>query len=152
MRSDDNTAQLERPASKKESVGLSICRCEEAGFWRLRVRMSFLTVSRLTCKSLAITAWGIFLCRYSLITSSSLNFSQFVEGRRWWPWAREGLKEAHVFAGDEPCTGEETSRAAARFDARQNVINCATWVVTQHEKKKPQKTLKEKRPVKREKQ
>ena len=38
----------------------------------------------------------------------SLNFSQVVEGRRWWPWAREGLSEAYVFAGAEPCTGEET--------------------------------------------
>jgi hypothetical protein len=45
----------------------------------------------------------------------SLNFSQFVEGRRWWSWAREGLKEAYVFAGDAPYTGEETYRASTRF-------------------------------------
>jgi hypothetical protein len=56
---------------------------------------------------------------------ASLNFSQFVEGRRWWSWAREGFKGAHGFAGDEPCTGEETCRASARFDALQNVINSA---------------------------
>jgi len=30
----------------------------------------------------------------------SLNFSQFVEGRRWRPWAREDLEEVRVFAGD----------------------------------------------------
>jgi len=30
----------------------------------------------------------------------SLNLSQFVEGRRWWPWAREDLEEVRVFAGD----------------------------------------------------
>ena len=28
-------------------------------------------------------------------------------------WARESLGEAYVFAGDEPCTGEEIHRAAA---------------------------------------
>src|SRR4030095_98067 len=32
----------------------------------------------------------------------SLNFWQCVERRRWCPWAREGLEEARVFAGDEP--------------------------------------------------
>ena len=53
----------------------------------------------------------------------SLNLSQFVEGRRWWPWAREGHEAAYVFAGDEPGTGEEISRASARFDALQTVIN-----------------------------
>jgi len=52
----------------------------------------------------------------------TLNLSQFVEGRRGWPWAREGREEAHVFAGDEPCTAEEICRASARFDALQNVI------------------------------
>ena len=36
---------------------------------------------------------------------------------------REGLKEAHVFAGDESYAGVETYRASARFDALQNVIN-----------------------------
>ena len=36
---------------------------------------------------------------------------------------REGLKAAHVFAGDEPYTGMETYRVSARFDALQNVIN-----------------------------
>jgi hypothetical protein len=44
-------------------------------------------------------------------------------GRRWWPWAREGLSEAHVFAGDEPCTGEEIYRAFARFYALQTARN-----------------------------
>ncbi|MFL5588926.1 MAG: hypothetical protein ACJ8DI_14915 [Ktedonobacteraceae bacterium] len=53
----------------------------------------------------------------------SLNFSQFVAGRRWWPWAREGLEEARGFAGDEPCYGEEIRRASARFYALQRVIN-----------------------------
>ena len=32
--------------------------------------------------------------------AQSLNLSQFVEGRRWWPWAREDLAEVRVFAGD----------------------------------------------------
>jgi hypothetical protein len=53
----------------------------------------------------------------------SLNFPQFVAGRRWWPWAREGLEEAHGFAGDEPCHGEEIRRASTRFYALQRVIN-----------------------------
>src|SRR5215831_2708492 len=47
----------------------------------------------------------------------SLNLSQFVEGRRWCPWAREGLEEAHVFAGDEPGNGEEIHHASTRFYA-----------------------------------
>jgi len=58
-----------------------------------------------------------------MIKADSLNLEQFVEGLRWWPWAREGLEEVHVFAGDEPCTGEAKHRASARFDALQNVIN-----------------------------
>jgi len=53
----------------------------------------------------------------------SLNFSQFVEGRRWCPWARAGLEEVRVFAGDEPCNGEERCRALARFYALQSTIN-----------------------------
>src|SRR5215813_10596527 len=53
---------------------------------------------------------------------TSLNLSQFVEGRRWWPWAREGREAAYVFAGDEPCTGEEICRASARFYVLQTVI------------------------------
>ena len=57
------------------------------------------------------------------IKGGPLNFSQFVEGRGWWPWTREGLKEAYVLAGDEPCAGEETYRAPTRFYALQNVIN-----------------------------
>jgi hypothetical protein len=62
-----------------------------------------------------------------------LNFSQFVEGRRWWPWAREGLKEAHVFAGDEPCTGKETYRASARFYATKcDKLNDKNCDKTQH--------------------
>src|SRR5215813_3682248 len=36
--------------------------------------------------------------------------SQFVAGRRWWPWTREGREAAYVFADDEPCTGEEICR------------------------------------------
>jgi len=35
----------------------------------------------------------------------------------------KGLEEAHVFAGDEPCTGEEIHRVPARFDALQHVRN-----------------------------
>src|SRR5436309_8591613 len=53
----------------------------------------------------------------------SLNFSQFVEGRRWCPWAREGLEKARVFASDEPCNSEEIHRTSARFDALQTAIN-----------------------------
>src|SRR5215471_18823690 len=56
---------------------------------------------------------------YLLQQAWSLNFSQCVEGRRWWLWAREGLEEAYVFAGDAPCHGEETRRAPARCDALQ---------------------------------
>jgi hypothetical protein len=55
-----------------------------------------------------------------------LNVEQFGEGRRWCPWARGGLKEAHVFAGDQPCNGEETHPVRARFDALQQVRNGAT--------------------------
>jgi hypothetical protein len=51
------------------------------------------------------------------------QFQQFVEGRKWRPWAREGREAAYVFAGDEPCTREEICRASARFDALQTVIN-----------------------------
>ena len=54
---------------------------------------------------------------------TSLNFSQFVEGRRWGPWVPEGLEEARAFAGDEPCHREERRRASARCDARQTVRN-----------------------------
>src|SRR4030095_883285 len=57
------------------------------------------------------------------------NFEQFVEGRRWWPWAREALSEAYVFAGDAPCTGEEIYRASARFYALQTPRNGATSVI-----------------------
>src|SRR5262245_48189621 len=53
------------------------------------------------------------------VVSGSLNFSQFVEGRRWWPWAREGREAAYVFAGDEPCTGEEIGCASASIDELQ---------------------------------
>src|SRR5215471_14326184 len=34
-----------------------------------------------------------------------------------------GLEEAHVFSGDEPCTGEEIYRIFARFYALQNVVS-----------------------------
>jgi hypothetical protein len=54
---------------------------------------------------------------------ASLNLSPFVEGRRWWPWAREDREAAYVFAGDEPCTGKELGHASARFYALQTVIN-----------------------------
>src|SRR5215831_19879459 len=50
----------------------------------------------------------------------SLNLEQFVAGRRWWPWAREGLEAAGVFAGDAPCTGEDRHRVSTKFDALQN--------------------------------
>src|SRR6266568_1313674 len=53
----------------------------------------------------------------------TLNFSQCVEGRRWWPGAREGLAEARVCAGDAPCNGEERRRTSTRCDARQSVRN-----------------------------
>jgi hypothetical protein len=33
------------------------------------------------------------------------------------------MEEAHVFAGDEPCTGEAIHHAAARFYALQTAIN-----------------------------
>jgi hypothetical protein len=54
---------------------------------------------------------------------STLNLSQFVEGQRWCPWAREGLEKAHVFTSDEPCNREEIHRASARFYALQTAIN-----------------------------
>ena len=37
--------------------------------------------------------------------------------------AREDLEEARVFAGDEPCHGEERRHASTRFDALQSVRN-----------------------------
>jgi hypothetical protein len=74
----------------------------------------------LTCIELSLSTGGP---REAVGYYTSLNLSQFVEGRRWWPWAREGREEAHVFTGDEPCTGEERHRVSARFDALQNVIN-----------------------------
>ena len=58
----------------------------------------------------------------TLKQASPLNLEQFVEGRRWWPWAREGIAEVRVFAGDEPCHREGTGRAA-RFYTLQSVIN-----------------------------
>jgi hypothetical protein len=64
----------------------------------------------------------LFCMRRRLGKPPALNFEQFVEGRRWWPWAREGLEEARVVAGDEPCNGEERRRASVRFDALQSVI------------------------------
>ena len=53
----------------------------------------------------------------------SLHFSQCVEGRTWGPWARGGIEEARVFAGDQLCNGEEIRHVPARFDARQSLIN-----------------------------
>ena len=64
----------------------------------------------------------------SLTKPSSLNFSQFVEGRRWCQWTREGIKEARVFAGDAPCHGTKIPRACARSDARQKMRNGAQEV------------------------
>jgi hypothetical protein len=51
---------------------------------------------------------------------SSLNFSQFVEGRRWYLWAQEGLEEARVFAGDESGHRQEIHCAPARCYALQS--------------------------------
>jgi len=45
----------------------------------------------------------------------TLNFSQFVEGRKWYPCARDGIAETSVFAGDEPCRAEAIRYATARF-------------------------------------
>ena len=56
-----------------------------------------------------------------LLQRFSLNLSQFVEGRKWWPWAREGLEEARVCAGHKPCIGEEIRRIPARLYALQGV-------------------------------
>ena len=53
--------------------------------------------------------------------AESLNFEPCVEGRRWYPWAREGLEATRVVAGDEPRNGAEIRRISARFDARQSV-------------------------------
>src|SRR5215471_12196192 len=53
----------------------------------------------------------------------SYPYLPFVESRRWWLWAREGCEEAHVFAGDTPCTGEDRHRVSARFYALQSMIN-----------------------------
>jgi hypothetical protein len=47
----------------------------------------------------------------------------FVAGRRWWLWAREGLEEADVFAGDAPCPGEAIRCASAGCYALQRVRN-----------------------------
>jgi len=58
--------------------------------------------------------------------TGSLNFSQAVESRRWCQWARGGVEEARVFAGDQSCHGEEIRRTSARVDALQSLINSAT--------------------------
>jgi predicted Zn-ribbon and HTH transcriptional regulator len=55
--------------------------------------------------------------------AESLNLSQFVEGRRWWPWAREDLAEVRVFAGDGLCNGEKMVSFSASVYALQSVIN-----------------------------
>ena len=52
-----------------------------------------------------------------------LNFSQFVEGRKWCLGAREAIDEAHVGAGDASCNGEKIHRVSARFYALQTAIN-----------------------------
>src|SRR6266849_9439087 len=59
-------------------------------------------------------------------SASQTRVAQFIavcRRSKRWPWAREGLEEARVFAGDEPCNGEEIRRAPARFYALQSVIN-----------------------------
>jgi hypothetical protein len=82
------------------------------------------------CQSQDVDPWGQYHYRPGCkrywchgCKRTSLNFSQFVEGRSGWPWAREGRETAYVFAGDAPCAGEEIGRASARFDALQTVIN-----------------------------
>jgi hypothetical protein len=54
---------------------------------------------------------------------NSLNLSQFVEGRKWWPWAREALEEVHVFAGDGLGNEEKRVSFSASIYALQSVIN-----------------------------
>jgi hypothetical protein len=82
--------------------------------------------ARMIIRAAIQPAMGIARVGNSPRITLSLNFSQFVADRRWWPWAREGLEEARGFAGDEPCHGEEICRASARFYALQRVINCVT--------------------------
>ena len=53
----------------------------------------------------------------------SLNLSQFVEGGRWGPWARECIEETRVVAGDRLCNNVGIHRASARLYALQSVIN-----------------------------
>src|SRR5438128_7957784 len=55
--------------------------------------------------------------------SAPLNLSRFVEYRRWGPWAREGIEEAHVFTGDALCHRERTHRVFPRIDALQTTRN-----------------------------
>jgi len=40
----------------------------------------------------------------------------------------KAIDKAHVFAGDEPCNGEERYRAPARFYALQTPINWASSI------------------------
>src|SRR5262249_13637944 len=54
---------------------------------------------------------------------SSLNLSQFVEGRRWCPQAREGIEETRVVAGNELYNNVEIHRTCPRFYALQTAIN-----------------------------
>src|SRR5262249_27678967 len=50
----------------------------------------------------------------------SLNLSQFVEGRRWCPQAREGIEETRVVAGNELYNNVEIHRTCPRFYALQS--------------------------------
>jgi hypothetical protein len=58
------------------------------------------------------------------------------EGRWWCPWAREGLEEAGVCAGDAPYHGEETRHAPTRWYALQSARNgrvfCDSALLSHH--------------------
>src|SRR5713101_1599890 len=62
------------------------------------------------------------------VQRTSIKVWQFVEGRRWCPWAGGGFEKARVCAGDQSCHGEERRCASARCDARQRLINGAELV------------------------
>jgi hypothetical protein len=52
-----------------------------------------------------------------------LDFYQFIEGRRWWTYARQGIEETRLSTGDGLGNGEEIRSASASVDTRQSVIN-----------------------------
>jgi len=72
-------------------------------------------------KAIRIEAVGV--APYGTVKIAPLNLSQFVEGRRWWSWAREDLEEVRVFAGDGLCNGEKMVSFSASVYALQSVIN-----------------------------